>query len=86
LLEKGADKNVSINNPPGSKPENLEKEMRAALDRGSTEVFEADSVEALAAKLGIIPAVLKATVDEYNRFCSQRYDELFAKDSRYLRL
>jgi fumarate reductase flavoprotein subunit len=29
--------------------------------------------------------VLRATIDEYNRYCSQGHDELFAKDRRYLR-
>jgi fumarate reductase flavoprotein subunit len=85
MMEKGVDKNVTINHPPGSRPLNLEKELRAALDRGSKDVFESDSVEGLAQKLGINPAVLKATVDEYNKYCAQGHDELFAKDPRYLK-
>jgi fumarate reductase flavoprotein subunit len=28
---------------------------------------------------------LQSTVDEYNRFCAQRHDDLFAKDPKYLR-
>jgi len=84
MLEKGVDKNVGIANPPGSKPVALEQEMKAALARNSSEVFEADSVEELARKIGVDPAVLKATVDEYNYFCAKGHDDLFAKDSRYL--
>ncbi len=30
------------------------------------------------------PRVLKATVDRYNTFCAQGYDEEFAKDREYL--
>ncbi len=31
------------------------------------------------------PSSLKATVEEYNRYCAQGHDELFAKDRRFLR-
>jgi fumarate reductase flavoprotein subunit len=41
-------------------------------------------MEELAVKMGVDPAVLKATVDEYNAFCDQRHDDLFAKDPKYL--
>ena len=49
------------------------------------EVFVADSVEDLAEKMDVNPAVLKATVDEYNGYCVKGYDELFAKDPLFLR-
>lgn len=32
----------------------------------------------------IDPAVLKRTVEEYNRFCDKKHDDLFAKDPKYL--
>jgi fumarate reductase flavoprotein subunit len=85
MIEKGVDKNVSINHLPGSKPLELDKELKAALGRGTTEVFAADTIEELAVKIGCNPGVLKATVDEYNHCCSQGYDDLFGKDRRYLR-
>jgi fumarate reductase flavoprotein subunit len=47
-------------------------------------VFVAESVEELAELIGADPAVLRATVEEYNRYCAQGHDELFAKDRRYL--
>ena len=79
LIEKGPEKF------PEMRPMNLEKEMRAVLDRGTTEFFEAESVEDLAQKIGVNPVVLKASVDEYNQFCVKGHDGLFAKDPRYLR-
>ena len=85
LMEYGLDKNAGMDNLPGTKPADLDKEFRAELAKGTTEIFEADSIEELAKKLGIEPAVLKATVDEYNRFCEKGHDDLFAKDPRYLR-
>jgi fumarate reductase flavoprotein subunit len=39
----------------------------------------------LAGKIGVNPAVLKATVDEYNGFCEKGHDDLFAKNPKYLR-
>jgi fumarate reductase flavoprotein subunit len=84
MLERGIDKNVAIDSMPGSKPAGFERELKAALERGSTEIFEADSVEALAAKMGVSPAVLKRTVEEYNACCEKKYDKDFAKDPKYL--
>jgi fumarate reductase flavoprotein subunit len=84
MLERGVDKNVAIDSMPGSKPTDIYREIKAALDRKSTEVVEADSVEELAANMGVSLAVLKKTVDEYNTACEKKYDEQFAKDPRYL--
>jgi fumarate reductase flavoprotein subunit len=85
LLERGVDKNVAIDNMPGSKPEDIEREIKAALERGATEVFAADTVEELAVKIRIDPPVLKATIEEYNACCEKKYDTDFAKDPKYLR-
>jgi fumarate reductase flavoprotein subunit len=84
MIERGIDKNVAIDSPPGSRPISIERELKAALERGNTDIFEADSVEELAMKMGVSPAVLKATIDEYNTFCENGYDELFVKDRKYL--
>ncbi|OGO19582.1 MAG: hypothetical protein A2Z15_07595 [Chloroflexi bacterium RBG_16_50_11] len=84
MLERGIDKNVVIGVPPGSKPVDFYREIKAAFERGTTEIFVADTVEELAEKMGINPAVLKATVDEYNAFCEKKHDDLFAKDPKYL--
>jgi fumarate reductase flavoprotein subunit len=85
LLENGIDRNVAWENLPGSRPVDIDKELNAALEKGSTEIFVADSIEKLAEKIGIEPVTLKATVDEYNRFCEKGHDDLFAKDPKYLR-
>ncbi|UWG99047.1 FAD-dependent oxidoreductase [Dehalobacter sp. DCM] len=85
LIEKGVDKNVGMENPPGTRLVNLEKEIAAAEGREQTEFFSADSVEELAVKIGVDPEVLQATVDEYNRYCAKGHDDLFAKEQKYLR-
>ena len=85
LTTWGLDKGVGMDFPPGTKLTDLHREIQAALDNGSKEVFVADSLEELAQQIGADPAVLRATVDEYNRYCAQGHDELFAKDRRFLR-
>jgi fumarate reductase flavoprotein subunit len=84
MLERGIDKGPFMASPPGSKPTDIYREIKAALERNSTEVFEADSIEELAAKMNVSPATLKKTIEEYNVACEKRYDEQFAKDPRYL--
>ena len=85
MMTRGLDKGVGVEFPPGYKLTNLRNEIQAALEHGSREVFAADSLDDLAAQLGIDPAVVAATVEEYNGYCAQGHDELFAKDPRYLR-
>jgi len=85
LIENGTVKAMAMDFPPGSRTTELERELEAARQNRSTEVFEADSVAELAEKIGADPAVLQATVDEYNGFCEKGYDVLFSKDQKYLR-
>ncbi len=85
LMERGIERGVGEDNLPGTRPLNFDNELQGALERGSTEVFAADSVEELAGLMGVEPAVLKATVQEYNGFCAKGHDDLFAKDPKYLR-
>ena len=85
MMDQGVDRSMVVHVPPGYRPLDLDKELKAAIERGTTEIFEADSVEELAGKIGIDPTVLRATVDEYNSFCESRHDGLFAKDPKYLR-
>lgn len=84
-MENGIHRNVGWKNAPGTKPAGFDEEMSNALEKGTNEVHMADSVEGLAMKMGVEPAVLKATVDEYNGFCRKGHDDLFAKDAKYLR-
>jgi fumarate reductase flavoprotein subunit len=84
IHERGIDKSVGVDILPGGRLENLDRELKAALEMGSHEIFAADTVQGLAGKMGVDPAALRATVDEYNAYCEQGRDELFAKEPRYL--
>jgi fumarate reductase flavoprotein subunit len=59
--------------------------IQQTIDQGYAHLFSADSIAELAAKTGIDPDGLRATVETYNRFCDKGYDELFNKNHRYLR-
>ena len=85
LMERGIEKQVGMDNPPGTRPLDFEKELKAAEERGGKEVFAAGSAEKLAEKMGVDGSALKATIEEYNGFCARGRDELFAKNPRYLR-
>jgi fumarate reductase flavoprotein subunit len=85
LREKGIEKQLGMDNLPGTRPLDFDKELKAAEERGSSDVFFADSIDGLAEKMGIERQALKATVDEYNGFCARGHDDLFAKDRKYLR-
>jgi fumarate reductase flavoprotein subunit len=84
ILTRGIDKNLNIYTMPGSKPADFYRELNAALERGSAEIFAADTVAELAGKMGVNPATLQATLDEYNGYCDKHHDDLFAKDVKYL--
>ncbi len=84
LTHRGLERGVGVDFPPGYRVENLRSEIQAALDHGSQEVFVADSLEDLAAQTGMDAEMLTGTVAEYNGYCAQGHDELFAKDRRYL--
>jgi fumarate reductase flavoprotein subunit len=56
-----------------------------ALRSKNPDIYEAETIEDLATKIGINPVVLKATIQEYNGFCAKGHDDLFAKKRKYLR-
>ncbi len=85
MVENGVDRSVGMNNPPGTRLTNLDKEIAAALEKKNPNVITAGSIEELAGKMGVNAETLQATVVEYNRFCANGRDELFAKDRKYLR-
>jgi fumarate reductase flavoprotein subunit len=84
MQTRGVDKNMNVSTMPGSKPVDFYRELNAALERKSSEIFSGETVEELAAKIGINPVTLKATIEEYNSFCDKHHDDLFAKDPKYL--
>ncbi len=55
------------------------------LDKGSENIFVANSLEELAAKTRIDQDALLITIDEYNKACDTGRDELFHKKPKYLR-
>jgi len=62
--------------------QDLERELKVEVAQGRVQI--SDSWDGIANWIGANPKVLKDTVDEYNSFCDQGYDEVFAKDRRYL--
>ena len=85
MIEKGLDKNMGTENPPGTRLVNFDAELKGALEKKNPHIFVADSLLELAGKIAVDPTVLKATVEEYNRFCEKGHDELFSKDRQFLR-
>jgi fumarate reductase flavoprotein subunit len=85
LETHGIEKEGAMDRKPGAKLFEIRKILDAALERRSTEVFMGDSVEQLAEAMGVDPAVLRSTVDEYNDFCERGHDAQFAKKRIYLR-
>ena len=61
----------------------LKREIQKQADKGDLKI--SNSWDEIAKWIGASPAVLKATVDEYNDACDQHHDGLFAKEPRYLR-
>jgi fumarate reductase flavoprotein subunit len=85
MIEYGIDKYVAYKNLPGTRLVNFDEELKVALAKRNSDIAVADSIEGLARQIGIDPAVLRKTLDEYNRACETGRDELFAKPARYLR-
>jgi fumarate reductase flavoprotein subunit len=84
FMEKGVFRGMGTVVPPGYKLHDLDKQLERFLLLDSKEFFGANSIEELAGKMEVDPQVLKATVEQYNSFCTQRYDAEFAKDPEYL--
>jgi fumarate reductase flavoprotein subunit len=85
VIEAGVDRALSIEAPPGYKPKGVRQVIEAALAGSTTELLAATSIEELAAAMDVDPSILRATIDEYNAFCAEGYDRLFAKPGKFLR-
>jgi fumarate reductase flavoprotein subunit len=70
---------------PFTKVDHFDALLQGHLDKGFKEVFIADSLEELAAKIGIDPDGLKRTVEQYNGFCEKGHDDIFNKRYHLLR-
>ena len=84
-IERGIATSAGMICPPGTRLTDFEDEWKTATEQENPNLFEANSIEELATKIGVNPEVLKATLDEYNGFCEKGHDDLFAKDPKYLR-
>lgn len=83
VVEEGLIKGIGVLYvPQRTKLTELEKELRLEADKGMVKI--SNSWDEIAQWIGAAPSVLKATIDEYNSFCDQGYDEIFDKDRRYL--
>ncbi|MFC1921346.1 FAD-dependent oxidoreductase [Chloroflexota bacterium] len=60
----------------------LEKNLQ--IEAGKDRIKISGSWDEIARWIGADPAILKATIDEYNTFCERGYDAVFAKDRRNL--
>ncbi len=63
--------------------DDFEEQWQIAKGRGYG-LYDADTVEELAEQMGVDPATLRATVDEYNSICDSGRDIQFYKDPDYL--
>ena len=63
--------------------EEAQKDIQSVVGRDDT-VYVADTVEELAAGMGIDPAALAKTVSDYNGFCRDGFDRDCFKDAKYL--
>lgn len=77
--------------PPGlpytpiTKATNFDNELKKALEKGTSKLFVAKSIEELASKAGINLETLRKTLNDYNQACEKGCDNLFNKKSRYLK-
>ncbi|MBI5602530.1 MAG: FAD-dependent oxidoreductase [Deltaproteobacteria bacterium] len=85
FVEKGVDVGVGMFVPPGTRLTGFDDELKEALAKKNRNIMVAGTIEDLALKMEVTPAVFKKTVEVYNRFCEKGYDEAFAKDRLYLR-
>lgn len=70
---------------PVLKPEDIDALIQHAFEAKVDCIYVADSLDELAQKTGVNAENLKNTVEEYNRYCAQGYDEEFNKDRELLK-
>jgi len=83
LMEEGSDIGQGDFIPYHMKLNRLQAELDQDVVDGLA--WKGDSIEGLARARGFDPAVLGATVAEYNGFCDQGHDPVFFKPAQYLR-
>ncbi|MFH1032192.1 MAG: FAD-dependent oxidoreductase [Chloroflexota bacterium] len=69
-------------NEAGTQWTELPRQLELEAAKGKVKI--SSSWADIAKWIGVAPATLKATVDEYNSFCDHGHDAIFAKDRRFL--
>lgn len=59
-----------------------EQYLKAKVKKGIIKI--SDSLDDIAAWMGVDSTVMRSTVDEYNSACDHKYDPIFNKDPKYL--
>ena len=86
LAEQGLDKGVGVDFPPGYKLTGVcAKRSRPLSTTAARTCSWPIRSRSWPGRSTPTRRCCRATVDEYNRYCAQGHDELFAKDRRYLR-
>jgi fumarate reductase flavoprotein subunit len=67
---------------PQTKLPQIDRELQVEAGKGAVKISE--SWDEIAKWIGATPEVMKATISEYNAYCDDGYDKVFAKDRRYL--
>lgn len=64
--------------------DHFDEQWERDLEAGYEAIAQADTIEELAAKIGIDVAGLVAQVEEYNEMCEAGHDDIFEKDRSYM--
>ncbi|MCL2781816.1 MAG: FAD-binding protein, partial [Actinomycetia bacterium] len=83
LMEEGSDIGLGDFIPYHAKLDHLQAELDEDVEAGRA--WKSDTVEGLAAAVGLDPEVLAKTVADYNDACANGYDPLFFKPAAFLR-
>jgi fumarate reductase flavoprotein subunit len=82
MKENGIDSGMGMYVPTTTKLEDIDADLKRGIDDG--EVFVADTIAELGAEIDVNVEALTETINEYNKFCDQGHDDLFAKNPKYL--
>ena len=83
LEEKGIEACLGMFSAIGTRIPDVVAALQSSID--DEEAWLAGSIEELAGKMEVDSGRLRVTVDEYNTFCDQGRDGLFAKSPKYLK-
>jgi fumarate reductase flavoprotein subunit len=82
IMEVGVISGLGLMVLPLTRLPHIDQDLKIEVDRGAAKI--ARSWEEIARWIGAEPAVLQATIDEYNADCDHGCDRVFDKERRYL--